>query len=113
MADETKRILYLGPGGGDTHDASSTEQQSRAARQYGAEFVQYSGSSEGELIEALKDADCAINQGHDFEPSMFAPYGQQRSMQRLGLVRAWLRRYGPRIRFRQRRGSFKHSFVRN
>ena len=32
-------------------------------------------SSEGELIEALKDADCAINQGHDFEPSMFAHMG--------------------------------------
>ena len=75
MADETIRILYLGPGGGDTHDASSTEQQSRAARQYGAEFVQYSGHSEGELIEALKDADCAINQGHDFEPSMFVHMG--------------------------------------
>ena len=42
MADDKLRILYLGPRGGDTHDASTTEQQSRAARAYGADFVRYS-----------------------------------------------------------------------
>ncbi len=75
MADDIIRVLYLGPGAGDTHDASSTEQQSRAARQYGAEFVHYSGNSEGELIEALSDADVAINQGHDFSPDLFSHMG--------------------------------------
>lgn len=69
------RILYLGPQGGDTHDASQTEQQSRAAREYGAEFVRYAGSSEGELIEALQDADAVINQGHGWDPSLFAHMG--------------------------------------
>lgn len=75
MTDQNIRILYLGPQGGDTHDASSTEQQSRAAREYGAEFIRYSGNSEGELIEALKDADVAINQGHAFKASMFSHMG--------------------------------------
>ncbi len=75
MSDSKIRLLYLGPQGGDTHDASSVEQQSRAARKYGAEFVRYSGNSEGELIEALKDADAVINQGHGFDPSLFSHMG--------------------------------------
>ena len=75
MADDKLRILYLGPRGGDTHDASTTEQQSRAARAYGADFVRYSGSSEGELIEALKDADTVINQGHGWDPALFTHMG--------------------------------------
>ena len=37
--------------------------------------MQYSGNSEGELIEALKDADCAINQGHGWDPSLFTHMG--------------------------------------
>ena len=69
------RILYLGPRGGDTHDPSQTEQQSRAAREYGAEFVPYAGSSEGELIEALQDADAVINQGHGWDPTLFSHMG--------------------------------------
>ena len=75
MSNSNIRILYLGPQGGDTHDASQTEQQSRAVREYGAEFVRYAGSSEGELIEALQDADCAINQGHGWDPSLFSHMG--------------------------------------
>ena len=75
MSNSNIRILYLGPQGGDTHDASQTEQQSRAVLEYGAEFVRYAGSSEGELIEALQDADCAINQGHGWDPSLFAHMG--------------------------------------
>ena len=52
------RVLFLGPTGSGTH-SSDTEQQSRAIKQLGAEFVVYEGGSEGELIEALKDAERA------------------------------------------------------
>ena len=68
------RVLFLGPKGSGTH-SGVTEAQSRAARALGAEFVVYDGGSDGELIEALKDADVAMSQGHGFSPEMFAQMG--------------------------------------
>jgi D-3-phosphoglycerate dehydrogenase len=41
----------------------------------GAEFVVYSGDSDGELIEALKDADVAMAAGHGIPPELFAHMG--------------------------------------
>jgi D-3-phosphoglycerate dehydrogenase len=75
MASEKIRVLYLGPKGSITHDGSSVEQQSRGVIAAGGEFIRYEGDSEGELIEALKDADVAISQGHRFDPKMFQYMG--------------------------------------
>ncbi len=69
------RVLYLGPRNNIAHSAASTEQQSRAVRALGGEFVVYDGDSDGELIEALKSADVAINQGHGFKPEFFEQMG--------------------------------------
>ena len=49
------RVLYLGPSGRPGVYTEDLDQQSRAAKEMGAEFVVYDGNSEGELIEALKD----------------------------------------------------------
>ena len=68
------RVLFLGPRGGDTH-TNDFEPQGRAARSAGAEFVVYDGESDGELIEALKDVDVVMAQGHGFSPEMFSEMG--------------------------------------
>ena len=68
------RVLFLGPRGGDTH-TNDFEPQGRAARSVGAEFVVYDGESDGELIEALKDVDVVMAQGHGFSPEMFSEMG--------------------------------------
>jgi len=68
------RVIFLGPTGTGTH-TTDIEQQGRAARQLGAEFVVYEGDSEGELIEALKDADVVMSQGHAFSPKLFDHMG--------------------------------------
>jgi D-3-phosphoglycerate dehydrogenase len=75
MAVENIRVLYLGPKQSGTHDASNVEQQSRGVIAAGGEFVHYEGDSDGELIEALKDADVAINQGHGFKPEFYLHMG--------------------------------------
>ena len=75
MAAESIRVLYLGPGHSIAHSSDDDEQQSRAVTAIGGEFVRYEGDSDGELIEALKDADVAINQGHGFKPEMFNHMG--------------------------------------
>ncbi len=77
MSPEAKdvRVLFLGPRGGSGAFGPDSEQQSKAAREMGAEFVVYEGDSEGELIEALKDVDVAINQGHGWDPKMFVHIG--------------------------------------
>ena len=69
------RALYIGPQGGDTFDAASIEQQSRAVTQWGGEVVRYKGASTGELIEALKDVDVAMLQGHRMDPVVFDHMG--------------------------------------
>jgi len=68
------RVLFLGPRRGDTH-TNDFEPQGRAARSVGAEFVVYDGESDGELIEALKDVDVVMAQGHGFSPEMFSEMG--------------------------------------
>jgi D-3-phosphoglycerate dehydrogenase len=68
------RVLFLGPRGGNTH-TNDFEPQGRAARSVGAEFVVYDGESDGELIEALKDVDVVMAQGHGFSPEMFSEMG--------------------------------------
>ncbi|MQG87968.1 MAG: C-terminal binding protein [SAR202 cluster bacterium] len=73
--DREIKVLYLGPksrGGVYTPDL---DEQSSAAKEMGAEFVVYEGSSDGELIEALKDADVAMNQGHGIDPTLFTQMG--------------------------------------
>ena len=69
------RVLYLGPKSRPGVHSSDIEQQSKAAKEMGAEFVVYAGDSDGELIEALKDADVAMSQGHGIDPSLFVHMG--------------------------------------
>ena len=69
------RVLYLGPKSRPGVHSSDIEQQSKAAKEMGAEFVVYAGDSDGELIEALKDADVAMSQGHGIDPSLFTHMG--------------------------------------
>ena len=77
MSTEAKniRVLYLGPSGRPSVYTEDLDQQSRAAKEMGAEFVVYDGNSEGELIEALKDTDVAMSQGHGISPSLFRHMG--------------------------------------
>ncbi|NQW21706.1 MAG: C-terminal binding protein [Chloroflexi bacterium] len=69
------RVLYLGPKSRPGVYTSDLEQQSKAAKEMGAEFVIYDGDSDGELIEALKDADVAMSQGHGINPDLFIHMG--------------------------------------
>jgi D-3-phosphoglycerate dehydrogenase len=77
MTPEAKdiRVLYLGPKNRPGVYTSDLDQQSKAAKEMGAEFVVYDGDSDGELIEALKDADVAMSQGHGIDPSLFVHMG--------------------------------------
>ncbi len=75
MPQQKIRALYIGPSGGDTFDAVGIEQQSRALKAVGGEVVRYKGSSTGELIEALKDVDVAMSQGHRIDSSVFDHMG--------------------------------------
>jgi D-3-phosphoglycerate dehydrogenase len=69
------RILYAGPAQSETFDASSLEQQSRAVRIAGGTLVRYEGRSSADLIEALRDVDAAMAQGHGFDQTAFAHMG--------------------------------------
>lgn len=69
------RVLYLGPKNRPGVYTTDLEQQRRAAKSAGAEFVVYDGDSDGELIEALRDADVAMSQGHRFSPELFKHMG--------------------------------------
>ncbi len=69
------RVLYLGPKSRPGVYTSDLEQQSKGAKEMGAEFVIYDGDSDGELIEALKDADVAMSQGHGINPDLFIHMG--------------------------------------
>ncbi|MDA1279919.1 MAG: C-terminal binding protein [Chloroflexi bacterium] len=68
------RVLFLGPRGPRAR-GMNFEPQSRAAKTLGAEFVVYDGESDGELIEALRDADVAMSQGHGIDPKLFSHIG--------------------------------------
>jgi len=66
------RVLYVGPAGGDTFDATSLEQQTRAVRAVGGAVVRYTGRTLAELVEALEGVDVVMLQGHRFEAAAFA-----------------------------------------
>lgn len=69
------RALYIGPQGGDHFDPTKIEQQSRAVKAAGGDVIAFKGSSTGELIEALKDVDVAMSQGHRVDPAVFEHMG--------------------------------------
>ena len=73
--DREIKVLYLGPKSRGGVYTSDLDEQSNAAKEMGAEFVIYEGSSDGELIEALKDADVAMHQGHGIDPKLFTQMG--------------------------------------
>lgn len=77
MSSEPKNItvLYLGPKNRPGVYTEDLEQQKRAASALGAEFILYDGGNDGELIEALKGADVAMNQGHGLSPDLFVHIG--------------------------------------
>jgi D-3-phosphoglycerate dehydrogenase len=77
MSPEAKnvRVLYLGPKGRPGVYTSDLDQQSKAAKEMGAEFVIYNGDSDGELIEALEGVDVAMSQGHGIDPKLFVHMG--------------------------------------
>ena len=52
-----------------------TKDQSKAINEIGANFVFFQGETDGELIEALKDADVAINQGHSISTDIYSEIG--------------------------------------
>ena len=52
-----------------------TKDQSKAINEIGANFVVFQGETDGELIEALKDADVAINQGHSISTDIYSEIG--------------------------------------
>ena len=70
------RVLYLGPAGGDTFDATSLEQQTRAVRQVGGAVVRYTGRTLAELVEALEGVDVVMLQGHRFDAAAFTHMGE-------------------------------------
>ena len=70
------RVLYVGPAGGDTFDATSLEQQTRAVRAVGGAVVRYTGRTLAELVEALEGVDVVMLQGHRFEAAAFAHMGE-------------------------------------
>ena len=69
------RVLYIGPVGGDTFNASTIEQQTRAIRLVGGSIERYAGRTIAELIEALEGVDVALLQGHRFDSAAFAHMG--------------------------------------
>ena len=69
------RILYIGPAQSQAFDTTSLEQQSRAVKVAGGALVRYEGNSSAELVEALRNVDAAMVQGHGFDKSAFAHMG--------------------------------------
>jgi D-3-phosphoglycerate dehydrogenase len=69
------RILHIFPAKSETFDTSSIEQQSRAVKLAGGTVVRYEGQSTADLIQALREVDAAMVQGHGFDPAAFAYMG--------------------------------------
>jgi len=69
------RVLHIGPAQSEAFDLSSLEQQSRAIQIAGGTVVRYQGSSTAELVQALRDVDVAMVQGHAFDAAAFAHMG--------------------------------------
>jgi D-3-phosphoglycerate dehydrogenase len=69
------RVLYVGPAKTAISEPPSLEQQSRAVQFAGGTVVRYEGHDTGELIQALRDVDVAMLQGHGFDRAAFAQMG--------------------------------------
>jgi D-3-phosphoglycerate dehydrogenase len=69
------RILHIGPAKSEAFDTSSLEQQGRAVRLAGGTLVRYEGSSTSDLVQALREVDAAMVQGHVFDAAAFANMG--------------------------------------
>jgi D-3-phosphoglycerate dehydrogenase len=63
------------PGKSEAFDTSSLEQQSRAITLAGGTVIRYEGKSTADLIQALRDVDVAMVQGHGFDAAAFAHMG--------------------------------------
>ena len=75
MSNKETKILYLGPKKPRHKDDLDTSLQRQAPEEVGIEFVPYGGTSDGELLEQLKDVDAVMNQGHQFPEEMFEHMG--------------------------------------
>jgi len=69
------RVLHIGPAKSEAFDLSSLEQQSRAVRLAGGTVVRYEGRTLEDLVQALREVDVAMVQGHGFDPAAFAHMG--------------------------------------
>ena len=69
------RILHIGPAKSEAFDISTLEQQSRAVRLAGGTLVRYEGQSTSDLVQALREVDAAMVQGHVFDAAAFAHMG--------------------------------------
>jgi D-3-phosphoglycerate dehydrogenase len=69
------RILHIGPAKSEAFDTSSLEQQSRAVHLAGGTVIRYEGRSTAELVQALREVDAAMVQGHVFDQAAFAHMG--------------------------------------
>jgi D-3-phosphoglycerate dehydrogenase len=69
------RILYVGPAKSEAFDTTSLEQQSRAVKVAGGTLVRYTGQSTAELVQALREVDAVMVQGHGFDHAAFAHMG--------------------------------------
>jgi D-3-phosphoglycerate dehydrogenase len=69
------RILHLFPAKSEAFDTASIEQQTRAVKLAGGTVVRYAGSSTADLIQALRDVDVVMVQGHGFDAAAFAHMG--------------------------------------
>ena len=75
MSNKETKILYLGPKKPRHKDDLDTSLQRQAPEEVGIEFVPYGGTSDGELLEQLKDVDAVMNQGHQFPEEMIEHMG--------------------------------------
>ncbi|MFN0314921.1 MAG: C-terminal binding protein [Burkholderiales bacterium] len=69
------RVLHIAPAKPEAFDTSSIEQQSRAILHAGGMVVRYAGQSTAELVQALRDVDVAMLQGHGFDRAAFNAMG--------------------------------------
>ena len=69
------RVLHIGPDRSEAFDLSSLEQQSRAVQLAGGTVVRYEGRTLEDLVQALREVDVAMVQGHGFDPAAFAHMG--------------------------------------
>jgi D-3-phosphoglycerate dehydrogenase / 2-oxoglutarate reductase len=69
------RVLHIGPEKSQAFDLTSLEQQGRAIQLAGGTLIRYQGRSTAELVQALREVDVAMVQGHGFDAAAFASMG--------------------------------------